>query len=557
MNVITQPVSNGQPAAPATQTFATWATGEQDTINAVLRGAARQFGEQPFLDDMGKIFSFADIDRHACRLANGLRALGVSKGQTVVTILDNHADTALIMFAITKLGAISVPVNTAYKGEYLRHQVADAGAAVVIAESDYAERVSAIAAGIAQTTTLVCRGDTLQSPTLNWNVLSWADLYSDDASDPDIEVRPGDLAMLIYTGGTTGPSKGCMVSHNYACNLGRQMLAVTDRGLGTITWTPLPMFHFNAVSATLLSNLMVGARVALYPRFSVSNFWPEIERTGANEVMLLASMFPLLAQAPDNDSMTRCFGQIKSAIGAPFPPALQETWKQRFGVKRTIISGFGLTECALVTLQPLDAPAAPGASGLHCDDFDVRIVDDQDTEVPAGVSGEIIVRPRRPHVMFEGYWQRAEDTLKVMRNMWFHTGDIGKFDEQGNFHFVDRKKDYLRRRGENISSFEVENTFRHHTAVEEVAAHAVPSELGEDELKVSIVLRSGHRLTEEELFRWSTERLPYFATPRFIEFRTSLPRNPVGRVLKYTLRDEGITATTWDQEKAGIKISKR
>lgn len=557
MNVITHPVANGQLSTSNGQAFATWTTGQQDTINAVLRRAAHQFGDRPFLDDMGKIFSFADIDRHACQLANGLRALGVSKGQTVVTILDNHADTALIMFAITKLGAISVPVNTAYKGEYLRHQVADAGAAVVIAESDYAERVSAIAAGIAQTTTLICRGYTLPAATANWNILSWADLYSDDASDPEVEVNPGDLAMLIYTGGTTGPSKGCMVSHNYACNLGRQMLTVTDRGPETITWTPLPMFHFNAVSATLLSNLMVGARVTLYPRFSVSNFWPEIERTGANEVMLLASMFPLLAQASDNDSMARCFGQIKSAIGAPFPPALQDTWKQRFGVQRTIVSGFGLTECALVTLQPLDVPSAPGASGLHCDDFDVRIVDDQDTEVPVGVSGEIIARPRKPHVMFEGYWQRPQDTLKVMRNMWFHTGDIGKFDEQGNFYFVDRKKDYLRRRGENISSFEVENTFRHHTAIEEVAAHAVPSELGEDELKVSIVLRSGHRLTEEELFLWSTERLPYFATPRYIEFRTSLPRSPVGRVLKYTLRDEGVTATTWDQEKAGIKISKR
>lgn len=539
------------------QVFPSWAAGEQDTINAILRRAAQQFGDKPFLDDMGETYSFSDLNRRACQLANGLRALGVVKGHTVVTLLDNHADTALIMFAITKLGAISVPVNTAYKGEFLRHQLADAGAAVVIAEGDYAERVAAISEGVPEVTTLVYRGEQPALPALNWHVQPWTQLYSEDTSDPEVDVLPGDLAMLIYTGGTTGPSKGCMVSHNYATNLARQMLVVTGRGPQTTTWTPLPMFHFNAVSATLLPNLMVGARVALFPRFSVSNFWPEIERTGATEVMLLASMFPLLAQAPDNDAMKRCYGQIEAAVGAPFPPEIQKQWKERFGVKRTIISGFGLTECALVTVQPLGVPAAPGSSGMRCDDYDVRIVDDHDVELPAGVSGEIIVRPRKPNVMFEGYWRRAEDTLKVMRNMWFHTGDIGMFDEDGYFYFVDRKKDYLRRRGENISSFEVENTFRSHEAIEDIAAHAVRSELGEDELKVTIVLRPGAQLREEELFHWSVDRLPYFATPRYIEFRSMLPRSPVGRVLKYTLRDEGVTPATWDQDKAGVKIKKR
>lgn len=543
--------------SPSLDTFAAWTNGDQDTINDVLRRAVTRYGNRPFLDFLGDIYSFADIDRLACQVANGLKALGVEKGQTVVTVLDNSADAVVVLFAITKLGAVSVPVNTAYKGEFLRHQIADSGATLVIAEQDYAERVAAVACGLPEIKTLIYRGEQPAVEIEQWNVHSWASLHSDDCSDPAVPVAPGDLAMLIYTGGTTGPSKGCMVSHNYTCNLGRQMLQVTGRNEHTITWTPLPMFHFNAVGATVMANLLVGGQVALYPRFSVSNFWPEIERTKANDVMLLASMFTLLVQADENPSMIRCHGQIENVVGAPFPPLMQAQWKERFGVKRTIVSGFGLTECAMVTVQPLDVPAAPGSSGMHHDDFDVRIVDDNDVEVPVGTSGEIVVRPRKPNVMFDGYWHRPEDTLKLMRNLWFHTGDIGKFDEQGYFYFVDRKKDYLRRRGENISSFEVENAFRKHDAIEDVAAHAVLADLGEDELKVTIVLREGHTLTEESLFLWCVDHLPYFAVPRYIEFRDSVPRSPVGRILKYKLRDEGVTATTWDQEKSGIKISKR
>lgn len=159
--------------------------------------------------------------------------------------------------------------------------------------------------------------------------------------------------------------------------------------------------------------------------------------------------------------------------------------------------------------------------------------------------------------MFEGYWNRSQDTLAVMRNLWFHSGDIGRFDEDGYFFFVDRKKDYLRRRGENISSFEVETGFRAHPAIDDVAVHAVPADSGEDDVKVTVVLKPGTQLTEEQLCRWAIDRLPYFAIPRYFEFREDLPRNPVGRVLKYTLRSEGCTPKTWDREKAGVNVPRR
>lgn len=536
-----------------------WSTGEEDTVNAVLRRAVAQYGERQYLDFLGDTYSYKDMDTIACRLANGLSQLGVRKGQTVVTILDNSADAVFMWLAINKLGAVSVPVNTALKGEFLRHQVSDANAAVIIAESDYAERVAAIATKLPSLETLVYRSEqpdvTLQP---NQRLLPWNEILSSNTSDQEVEVLPSDLAMLIYTGGTTGPSKGCMISHNYACSLARQMLIITNRNEQTITWTSLPLFHFNAVATTCLSNMMVGAQVAIYPRFSVSNFWPEIERTGANDTQLLATMMPMLASAPDNDAMKRCHGQLKAVWGAPFPVEVQQVWKERFGAEHTVCGGFGLSECSLPTILPFGMPQKPGSSGRrNTEFFDVRIVDDNDVELPPNTAGEIIIRPRKPHIMFEGYWRRPEDTLKVMRNMWFHTGDIGMFDEDDYFYFLDRKKDYLRRRGENISSFEVEFAFLQHEAVDEVAAHAVLSDLGEDELKVTITLKEGHQITEENLCRWSVDQVPYYAVPRYIEFRQQLPKSPLGRIYKFQLRDEGVTAETWDREKAGFQLEKR
>ncbi|WP_076590824.1 AMP-binding protein [Herminiimonas arsenitoxidans] len=541
----------------STETLNAWTSGSQNTINQVLRQSAERHQDRIFLEFLGEEYSFADVNRLACRLANGLNGLGIQKGDTVVTLMDNSVDTVLIWLAINKLGAISVPINTALKGEFLRHQVGDAGAKVIIAEHDYAERVAAIADRLPELQTLVYRGQKPELKNFKLPVLPWSAILSDNTADQTVEVKPGDLAMLVYTGGTTGPSKGCMISHNYCCNFAGQMITLTARTKDAITWTPLPLFHKNAVVSTVLVNMMIGARVSIYTRFSVSNFWPEIERTKATDVAMLAAMFPMLAKAPDNDAMKRCKGQLFAAWGAPFPPDIQAIWKERFGVKHTVAGGFGLTECSIVSTLPFGTPAKPGSSGLRNAEFDVRIVDENDIELPPNTAGEIIVRPRMPHIMFEGYWRRPEETLRVMKNMWFHTGDIGMFDEDDYFYFVDRKKDYLRRRGENISSFEVENAFRAHEAIEDIAAHAVHDQLGEDELKVTIVLKAGTQLDEETLCRWSVDHLPYYAVPRYFEFRTDFPRSPVGRILKYELRDQGITPTTWDREKAGVVLQKR
>ncbi|MFD9669468.1 AMP-binding protein [Rhodococcus sp. NPDC059968] len=542
-----------------------WHRNKPDTVNAVLDRAVAAHGDDVFLDFSGETFTYSDIARRVAQTANLLTSLGVKHGETVVTVLDNNVDAVATFFGINRIGAICVPVNTAYRGEFLRHQVADASATVVIAEPDYADRVMEVAGGLPALSNVLYRGARIPAVTHPVDVAvsppTWMSfdeaVAQQSAVMPAPDVRPSDLSTLIYTAGTTGPSKGCMITHAYTLNMARQYLEVTTRRADEVAWTPLPLFHFNAWTCTVVTTAMLGSSASIAHRFSVSGFWPDIERTGTRVATLLGPMVSLLAQASDSPEMARCRGQLRVVQSSPFPRDYTTIWHERFGVELAGSNAYGLTECCLTTHLPLDQPAPAGSSGRENDDYDVRIFDDEDNEVAVGQPGEIVVRPKRPHVMFEGYWNRPEATASLTRNLWFHTGDIGRFDEDGFFYFVDRKKDYLRRRGENISSFEMETAFLSHPDISEVAVHAVHSEVTEDDVKVTAILSPGSTLTEEELCKWSIEMLPYFAVPRYIEFRTELPKNPVGRVLKYVLRDEGKTELTWDRESAGITISKR
>ncbi len=535
----------------------TWSVGDRDTVIAALERAVQAHPDRVLLDFSGRLFTYGEVDRLSTRLAHALEALGVRAGHTVVSMLDNNEDAALTWLAVNKLCAVSVPVNTALRGEFLRHQIADADAAIVICESAYLERIAAVSDGTPAVRVLLHRGEAPATVDVA-ATLAPLDAHR-GADDTPFERKPdpADLACLVYTSGTTGPSKGCMLSYNFMCNLARLQLRAGPATADDVTITPLPLYHMNALCVGILSNILVGARVAIVPRFSVSNFWPEVERSGATIASILGGMGGLLAQAPDCDAARRCIGQIHTVRGNPFTEETKKIWRERFGARQVGGNGYGLTEACVVTSLAAGETAAPGSSGRRIPDFDVRIVDELDRELPAGCAGEIIVRPLRPDIMFMGYWRRPEDTLKLLRNLWFHTGDIGKFDDDGFFYFVDRKKDYLRRRGENISSFEMEAAFAAHPDLAEVAVHAVPSDKGEDDVKVTAVLRSGATLTAVALFHWSTDAVPFYALPRYIEFRDDLPKNPQGRVLKYQLRDEGRTADTWDLEETDIKVSKR
>ena len=442
----------------------TWAVGERDTVIAALERAVARHPDKILLDFSGKLYTYAEVDSLSTRMAHSLAALGAKPGQTVLTMLDNNIDAVICWLAINKLCAVSVPINTALKGEFLRHQIADTGTHLIICEADYLQRLIPLADQLTEVNHVLYRGVLNTPADCRIPIAALDEFRGEDETPFASKPQPSDLACLIYTSGTTGPSKGCMISYNFMCNLARLQLRAGPANENDVTITPLPLFHMNALCVSIIASIMVGARAAILPRFSVSNFWQEVERSGATIASILGGMGGLLAQAPDNEAMKRCFGQIHTARGNPYTEETKKIWRERFGTKLVGGNGYGLTEACVITSLAAGEYAAPGSSGKRIPDFDVRIVDDNDQELPANTPGEIVVRPLRPDIMFQGYWNRPADTLKLMRNMWLHTGDVGKFDDEGFFYFVDRKKDYLRRRGENISSFEMESAFAVHPA---------------------------------------------------------------------------------------------
>ena len=533
-----------------------WYWESQDTVLGAFSRVLSATPNKIFLDFSGDMYTYQEFDQMTNRLANSLLNIGIQPGETVASMLDNGIDAVASWFAINKIGAISVPLNTGLRGAFLQHQIIDSQAAIFICESEYLGRITEFSDGLDLVKLVLCRGEVKFDPKCKVTVAPFNEYRGENESPLSMISKPEDIACIIYTSGTTGLAKGSMQSHNFLCNIARQRLLINPASTEDITFTPMPLFHNNAIATGVVGTILSGGRIAIAPRFSVSAFWSEIERSGATINSMIGSMATLLANAPDNEFSIRCFGQIHTVRGVGFSDAIKAAWRTRFGAIHVGSNDYGMTEAHPITSLAANEFAAPDSSGKRNFEFDVRIVDEHDRELPVNTPGEIILRPLKPNIMFNGYWRRADATLNAFQNMWFHTGDIGKFDENGFFYFLDRKKDYLRRRGENISSYEMESAFKLHPEILEVAVHAVNLQTNEDEVKVTAVLKPGSTLTEIALCRWSIDKVPYYAVPRFIEFRKQLPKNTQDKVLKFQLRDEGYTPNTWDRTLSDIVVSK-
>lgn len=493
--------------------------------------------------------TYAEADERSDRVAAGLAEIGVKKGDRIAILAPNRPEILELYFACAKLGAVQVPLNAFLKGEFLRYQLADCGASVLVTDAAGYEAAAPILGelpGIGHVVAL----DRLPGGPTPVRIVAYADLAT-AARPPQVEVEEGDLMSIVYTSGTTGLPKGCMLPHAYYCRVARLMCEAWEVGEGDVIMTALPLFHGAARMMMVGAALWSGQTVVVEREFRPAPFLERITEVGATIVGGVGAMGVALLSLPPSpfDRSHR----LRVAMWIPFTAEQQLAFEERFAVNVSA-ELYGQTECVPVTFSAPKGERNRASAGRPAPDLEVQLVDDEDRPVPTGQVGEIVVRPREPYAIFSGYWQKPEETLRSFRNLWYHTGDYGRADAQGFITFVDRKKDALRRRGENVSSVELEAAIARHPKIAEAAVHAVPSQLTEDDIKACIVLKTGETIGPEELFTFFKDHIPYYAIPRYVEILPQLPKNAVGRVMKYVLRERGVTPSTWDLEAMGFRI---
>jgi carnitine-CoA ligase len=511
-----------------------------------LRAWAKNEPERPFFRCGGDWLSFGDVDRITDAVAGGLDRLGITKGDRVAVILPNCEQALLGTLALAKLGAIQVPINPFLKGEFLRYQLADSGATCVISDASGLGEVLGLRAQLPDLQHLVST-DGLTAEAISFDALADSGLPC-----PDNQVVARDTMSIMYTSGTTGLPKGCVLSQGYYMFLPRGWLMHWYRP-GDRVITPMPLFHIAGQGMTLMSSLQAGIPATFLTAFSASQFLTECRSAAATFAFGVGPMgMAILATQPASDD--RDHG-LRIAMFPPLSPSARADFARRFGIE-VVTHAYGQTECNPVALNPLAAHGdIPGALGMPAPWLDVKLVDEDDNAVPQGVPGEIAIRPREPMVMFDGYWANPAATVAASRDLWHHTGDMARQDASGVLVYFDRKKDAIRRRGENISCVEVEAAMIKHPKIAAVATHGVDSPLGEDDLKAWIVLTPGATVTPGELHTFLKEQLPYFAVPRYVQFIDELPTNALNRVQKFKLREVG-NDDAWDFERLGLHIER-
>ncbi len=511
----------------------------------ILRERARTHGDRTYLEvpSEGLALTYAETLAAAEDLARGLLD-GGAPGDRVLLMSANRSEVILSWFGAALAGMAEVPINTAYSGSFLEHQVRTTGPRAAIIEPAFAERFVTGDTSAYETIERVHvlggdgLGDALQVlAAAGYDARPWADLPSATGAElPD--VRHHDLASVFFTSGTTGLSKGVMMPHAHMTFFAEECVSLTRLTDADTYMCVGPLFHGNAQFLAAYPALIAGARFVLREKFSASRWIDQIRECGATVTNFVGVMMDWTwKQEPRPDDADN---QLRCVFAAPTATSILEAFKSRFGIE-AFVEVFGLTETAAPFLSPYGEERPAGAAGLLADAwFDVRLVDpDTDEEVPVGQVGELVVRTKQPWTMTTGYYGMPEKTAEAMRNLWFHTGDGLRRDEDGWFYFVDRLKDAMRRRGENISSYEIEQAVLGHEDIVECAAVAAPArvEAGEDEVAIFVVAREGVTLEEDTVRTWCTERLPAFALPEYVAVLDALPMTPSGKVRKIELRE--------------------
>jgi crotonobetaine/carnitine-CoA ligase len=514
----------------------------------MLARQAERYGQRRLVTIGGVTLTYAETAEAAAGHGAALAAAGTKPGDRVAIMCGNRAELLLTILGCAWLGAIAVPINTASRGAQLQHILGNCGARLLVIERD----LTAVLAPLDRTgiplETLWLVGE---GPEHDLKHFASAPFPPPQNGRPPHPVEPGDTFAILYTSGTTGLSKGVCCPHAqyfwWAVYTG-QLLGVRD---GDVLMTTLPMFHTNALNA-FFQALLNGATLIVEPRFSASGFMPALAQHKATVTYVLGAMVPmLLAQPPSGADRAH---NVRIALAPAVPANFHAQFTERFGFG--LLDGYGSTETNCIMGAPL-AEQQPGMMGRLLSGFAARVVDAHDNEVADGEAGELMLRADEPFAFATGYFGMPAKTVEAWRNLWFHTGDRVVRESDGFYRFIDRMKDAIRRRGENISSYEVEQVLVSHPQVENAAVFPVRSELAEDEVMAAVVLRPGEQVAYEKLLDYCQPRMPYFAVPRFLEFVDALPVTENGKVTKYKLRERGVTAASWDREKAGYKVLRK
>jgi crotonobetaine/carnitine-CoA ligase len=517
------------------------------SVAVMLQAQAEKFGDKPLVQAGETSWSFVEALDLAARSAGRLSAAGVGQGDRVALICENRPEFIEIFLGAAWLGAILVPINTASRGLQLRHILANCGAKLLVLEAALLGALEHVdlATLPLETIWVIDSPSGAKAPSIA------RPLPAPGEGVPAASVRPSDTLAILYTSGTTGPSKGVCCPHAQFFWWGVNTAHLLGVGGDDVLCTTLPLFHTNALN-TFFQALITGATAIFESRFSASAFFSTLAARRATVTYLLGAMVPILLSREAEPAESQHRTRIALAPGVP--GHFHADFTKRTGI--ALLDGYGSTETNFVIGSPI-AECKPGTMGRLFEGFAARVVDDEDNEVPDGTPGELMLRAEAPFAFATGYFGTPEKTVEAWRNLWFHSGDRVIREPDGYYKFVDRLKDAIRRRGENVSSFEVEQVLLSHPEISTAAAYPVRSELAEDEVMASIVRQPGSALDEVSIIRFCETRMPYFAVPRFLEFVDVLPATENGKIQKYKLRERGITDRTWDREAAGITVKRR
>lgn len=496
----------------------------------------------------GRDVSYAQLAMHSSQISAGLRSIGVESGDRVAIMMANSLEFVQAWFGVLGAGAIEVPIHDAARGESIGYILDTTGAKVLIVDEQHAPFV---ATQLSKTSTIEKVIVVGPSPAMDVPVIAFDELFQHGSADPVLrkEAHP---ASILFTGGTTGPPKGAVLSHGHNLNLARNLVGLFGYSSDDVLYTAFPLFHANAKYISFLTAMAAGARVIIDKKFSASRFWDICRANGVTAFAGMGEMLRILLKQEPSELDRQ--NSVRMVVGAAAPAELIEEFEQRFDV--TTLDVYGLTETGPAAACTWDANRR-GSMGKPTPWYEVVVLDEDDYPVEPGVVGELAVRPRYPHVMMEGYWGNPEATLKATKNLWFHTGDRVTQDEDGYIWFKERDSDSIRRRGENVSAWEVERVFADHPDLLEATVYGVPSDLGGQEVMVAAVPKPGRVITPEELLDHCAGKIAHFAIPRYVRFVEKLPRNHAQRVLKHVLKSEGTTAgDVWDREATGYKIAR-